>query len=529
MDLPWILLFILLGLYFVTLPFLFKRAGKPSWQGAVPILNFYVWLRLINRPWYWLLLLLVPGVNLLMLAIMNVELGIAFNQRSAAQQWYFGALPWIAITDLAFRKKEVAFVGPRDWTNKKKSMGREWGEAILFAVVAASVIRTFFFEAFTIPTPSMEGSMLVGDYLFVSKLSYGPKLPMTPVSVPFIHNAMPGSMTNSYVDWFSLPYFRLPGLGKVERYDPLVFNFPQGDTIIVDPVASTFDYYQIIRHKAINLAGSMEAYLENPWAYEKQSRQFFTNQYGIKKRPLDKQENYIKRVVALPGETIEIQNRQVIIDGQAVENPPGLQYNYLFRLKNEAQLTLMRDRLKLTDLDFGESQSGSVKKVALTDSEYAQLLKMDICDTIVAQDQSRQRGTLDVFPNSMMEPYRFWDADNFGPVYIPAKGGTIQLNIENLPLYRRAIESFEGNEVRVEGETIFLNGTPATEYTFNMNYYWLMGDNRHNSLDARFWGFVPETHVVGKAVFTWFSKANAQQQGEDNAGIRWNRMFKTVK
>jgi len=198
---PWIFLLALIVIYSITLPVLLKRAGvSNAVLGYIPLVNFFPFLKMIKRPWWWFFILLCPGINLLMLVIMNVELGIAFGKRSTKDQWFFGALPWVAIPQLAFKQKEVAYVGPRDWTGKKKSTMREWGEAIVFAVVAASIIRTFFFEAFTIPTPSMEKSMLVGDYLFVSKMSYGAKIPQTPVSVPFVHNALPGGMTHCQVE-----------------------------------------------------------------------------------------------------------------------------------------------------------------------------------------------------------------------------------------------------------------------------------------------------------------------------------------
>jgi len=231
----WILLAALVLIYSITLPSLLKRAGLNSALGYIPLVNFVPMLKLIKRPWYWFFVILCPGINLWLIIILNVELGLAFGKRSTKDQWLFGALPWLALPQLAFKEKALAYVGPRDWTGKKKTMAREWTEALLFAVIAASAIRTFFFEAFTIPTPSMEKSMLVGDYLFVSKMSYGPKVPQTPLAVPFLHNALPGSMTNSYSEAINLPYFRLPGFGRVERLDPVVFNFPHGDTIMVDP------------------------------------------------------------------------------------------------------------------------------------------------------------------------------------------------------------------------------------------------------------------------------------------------------
>ena len=528
MNIAETLVVLLYLLYFVVLPPILKRAGKPAWHGFVPILQYISWLKILGRPWYWVFLIFVTGVNLLVLIILNVETGIAFNKRSVKDQWFMGALPWVALPMLAFKETEAKFVGPRDWSKTKKSFQREWGEAILFAVIAASVIRTFFFEAFTIPTGSMEGSMLVGDYLFVSKMSYGAKLPQTPLSVPFIHNAMPGSMRNSYVEWIELPYYRLPGFGKVDRYDPVVFNFPHGDSIIVDPVLAGHDYYAILRKQGIAFAGNdLNVYLEDPEGYKARARNRFAKEFGIKARPIDKEENYIKRCVGLPGDRIEMRDRQVYINDKALENPSEVQYNYYFRLKNQAQLQKVREELDLTELDFGNT--GNQKNyglLALTDGEYEKLMAMNVVDTIVLEDQSNLAGQLEIFPNSMMAPYNTWTPDNFGPIAIPADGWTYEINIETLPLYHRVIEVYEGNEVEVRDNQVYINGELATEYTFKQNYYWMMGDNRHNSADSRFWGFVPETHVVGKAVFTWFSKENALQHGSSD--IRWNRMFRLV-
>jgi signal peptidase I len=534
MNLAELLLILLFAQYFVTLPFIFAKAGQPMWHGFVPFLQYFTWLKVIKRPWYWLFLMLIPGVNLLVFVIMNVELGLAFNHRSVKSQWYFGALPWVALADLAFRNGEQKYVGPRDWSKKKKGMFREWGEAILFAVIAASVIRTLFFEAFTIPTGSMEGSMLVGDYLFVSKLSYGPKLQQTPLSVPFIHNAMPGSLRNSYVEWIELPYWRLPGLGKVNRYDPVVFNFPHGDTVLAHPALVGHDYYARIRDKGIELARSYEVYADNPEKYNQQARSFYQNYPGnpipIKGRPIDKTENYIKRCMGLPGETLEIKNRIVHIDREPVANPEHTQFDYTMRLKNPATITKVKETLGLTNVDFEkQGATGQIieSKPSLTNGEVEQLIAMGVLDTLHLEDQRMLRGTMAIFPNSLQSPYIDWDSDNFGPIWIPKAGETIELNTDNLPVYRRAIAVYEGNALEVRDGVIYINGEVARTYTFKLNYYWLMGDNRHNSADSRFWGFVPETHVVGKAVFTWFSKQNEVDHGK--ARIRWERMFRMVK
>jgi signal peptidase I len=534
MNIAEILLIALFLIYFVSLPAIFKKAGKPAWHGFVPVLQYITWLKVIGRPWYWVFLLFIPGVNLLVFVIMTVELAIVFNLRSTKDQWYFGALPWVALIDMAFKMKDIKWVGPRDWSKKKKGIVREWGEAILFAVIAATVIRTLFFEAFTIPTGSMEGSMLVGDYLFVSKMSYGAKLQQTPLSVPFVHNAMPGSLRNSYVEWIQLPYWRLPGFGSVNRYDPVVFNFPHGDTVLAHPALVGHDYYARIRDKGIELARSYEVYNNDPERFNQQARNFYLNYPGspvpIKGRPVDKTENYIKRCMALPGEVIEIRNRQIIIDGKPVDNPQHAQYDYVMKLKNPATFTKVKESLGLTNVDFEKQPGTNViieSMVSLTADEKVQLEAMGVLDTLYVEDQSRLRGTMAIFPNSLLEPYNTWDSDNFGPVHIPAAGETIALDAGNLPIYRRAIAIYEGNDLEERDGQIYINGSVATSYTFKYNYYWLMGDNRHNSADSRFWGFVPETHVVGKAVFTWFSKQNANDHGVD--GIRWNRMFRTVQ
>lgn len=533
MNVAEILIVLLFLQYFVTLPVIFKKGGKPSWHGYIPVLQFLTFLKLIKRPWYWLLLLLVPGVNLLVLVIMNVELGIAFNKRSVKEQWYFGALPWVALPDMAFKMQDLKYVGPRDWSKVKKSMMREWGEAILFAVIAATVIRSLFFEAFTIPTGSMEGSMLVGDYLFVSKVSYGAKLPQTPLSIPFIHNALPGSLRNSYVEWVQLPYWRLPGLGHVERYDPVVFNFPHGDTVLVHPGLVGHDYYARIRGKGVELARSYEVYWNNTETYNEQARDYYTKHpktpIGIKGRPVDKAENYIKRCMGLPGETIELRDRQVYINGQRVDNPEHTQFDYTMLLKNPAMLSKVKETLGLTNSDFEKRPNSNIiveTSVSLTDGEVEKLKAMGVLDTLYLEDQTMLRGTLSIFPNSLEEPYVNWDSNNLGPIWIPKAGESIELNLQNLPLYGRAIAVYEGNSLEVREGQIYINGTASSSYTFKLNYYWMMGDNRHNSADSRFWGFVPETHVVGKAVFTWFSKENKNDHGSDR--YRFERMFRFV-
>ncbi len=568
-TLPYILLFLLIIILFVCLGHLFERAGKEKWKGFVPGLNFFTWLQILKRPWWWLILLIIPGVNLIMLIIMIVETGIAFGKRTAKEQWFFGAFPWAAIPQLAF-KDNSEFIGPRDWSKKKKSQPREWGEAIVFAVVAATVIRTFFFEAFTIPTSSMESSMNVGDYLFVSKMSYGAKSPMTPISMPLVHNRLPGTLSDSYVEWFKMPYFRMPGFGDVERMDAMVFNYPHGDTAIVDEFLMGHDYHSILRESALFLAANkdtrvfqrgsnsaktaaQEKYLSAPDKYLDLARQKIIGGRvpvslnkgvdlktgGIKLRPIDKREHYIKRCIGLPGDKLEIVDRTIHIDGKPLENAENTQYSYVVKFKQpQSNLKAIADKYDLHSkyqirYNKNASNQNDSKSITVTcDQEIIdQLRNSSIVESVTpnvrAKGDNSQEGFLSVFPNSHLEPYRSWNRDNFGPIDIPAEGDVISLTTQNLPVYKRVIEVYEGNTLSVKGGKIYINGEETSSYTIRQNYYWLMGDNRHNSADSRYWGFVPEDHVVGKAVFTWMSKRNANDHFE--TGIQWDRMFKTVK
>jgi signal peptidase I len=540
----WILLFALIVIYCITLPMLLKRAGVANAAlGYIPLVQFFPFLKMIKRPWWWFFILLCPGINLMMLVIMNVELGIAFGKRSTKEQWFFGALPWVAIPKLAFKETAVPYLGPRDWTGKKKSGMREWGEAIVFAVIAASIIRTFFFEAFTIPTPSMEKSMLVGDYLFVSKLSYGPKIPQTPVSVPFVHNVLPGGMTDSYVDWFSLPYFRLPGFGSVDRYDPVVFNFPHGDTIIVDPFYAGHDFYSILRNEGMLMAGSYEKYLANPEKYNQLARLNFEKKKvcmscgqerggrafpigGIKARPVDKQENYVKRCIGLPGEDLQIINHETYINGQKIEDPEGMMLSYVVEMKDRKSLNNLYKEYKV-NINDRNLISDATTLSSFTRADIEKLKQNPNVVSITPRNDSLMDSGMAIFPNSSMAPFNTWTRDNYGPMHIPAAGETIELTAENIAKYKRVIVTYEENTLEQRDGKIFINGEETKSYTFKQNYYWMMGDNRHQSADSRYWGFVPEDHIVGKPVFTWFSKEDPSYQ--ETGEIRWSRMFRTVK
>ena len=536
---PEILFILLLIEYIVCLPAIFKKANKATWMGYIPVVQFIPMLQLIRRMWYWFVLLFVPGVNLLVFVIINVELAKAFNLRTAKDQWLAGALPWLFLPMLAFKNEQAQYVGPVDWTGKKKSTQREWGEAIIFALIVASIIRTFAFEAYTIPTPSMENSLKVGDYLFVSKVSYGPRSPMTPVSLPLVHHTIPFINTKSYLPWFEMPYYRLPGFGKVERNDAVVFNFPHGDTVIAHGYLQGHDYYAILRQEAIYEAGGIENYLNNTDKYEQIARNNFTVKKKVKSlgtpidgiivRPLDKKEHYIKRCIGLPGEALSLVDGQVNINGQPVENPEGLEFVYV--IISERGNSSMEKRLRKTlNLDLRSSYqrvNDTMHTVVCTREEGKMIDQIEgVVRSWVKNDTLGSNRNLSIFPN---QANTVWTADNFGPVLLPAEGLTIELNADNWPIYQRAIRVYEGNQTEIKDGRIFINGAETTSYTFKEDYYFLMGDNRHNSADSRFWGFVPEDHVVGKAVFTWFSKESDAPDKHFTNDIRWSRMMKMVK
>jgi signal peptidase I len=461
---------------------------------------------------------------------MHVELGIAFGLRSTKEQWLMGALPWIGIAQLSIGDHK--YVGPRNWSKTKKSVFRDWGEALLWATIVASAFRIFSFEPFTIPTGSMEGSMLVGDYLFVNKLSYGPKVPQTPFTLPFVHNSLPRSLTPSYTSWFSLPYMRLPGIRDVERYDAVVFSFPPGDSIFVDPNLVGHDYYGLLRREGIKEAGgNIEKFSKNPELYLSKVRKRAMKRPGLAARPLDKKENYVKRCIGLPGDSLSVIDRQVYINGEAIDNPEHLQYEYKVLFSSQMKFAKSMKLLGLTNVDVNAKQrtnSGFIAFVQLTNHEEKILKESGLTQSIEIMSTDNRKGTLSMFPNTYNDEFNEWTPDDIGPIYIPKKGRNIDLNSRNLAMYRRVITAFEGHDLVENSDgTVLIDGELRSSYTFEQDCYWMMGDNRHNSADSRMWGFVPEDHVIGCASFTWFSKQNKAQHGESK--IRWNRMFKTVK
>ena len=373
---------------------------------------------------------------------------------------------------------------------KKKSVLREWVDAALFAIIAATIIRTFLIEAYTIPTPSMEGSLLVNDYLFVSKVAYGPRVPMTPIAFPLVHNTMPIVGGKSYSEAVQWNYHRWPGFGDVERYDIVVFNFPNGDTVIAE--MPDRDYYSKVR--------------ELGW-------QTVHSQYTIITRPIDKKENYIKRCIGIPGDKIEIKNGIVYVNGKQSPNFPHSKMTYNVSTQG---FGLSQEFLEENSIEI-QGQQGNMFVYNIPNDKVEVVRKLPTITYFEPSVTPVGYTADDAFPN---DPENFkWNRDNYGPFVLPKKGASVSITPQNIALYRRIIDVYEENDLEEKGGKLYINGKEANSYTFKMDYYWMMGDNRHNSLDSRYFGFVPEDHIVGKAWFVWLSHGN---------GIRWNRLFRSV-
>ncbi|MBN2728353.1 MAG: signal peptidase I [Bacteroidales bacterium] len=473
----------------------------------------------------------MPFINVFMVMLMIVETLKAFGKNSVGAQLLSIMVPFVYMPYMGF-KKDLVYTHPDDQKKIKKSAPREWFEAIIFAVVAATVIRMFFIEAYTIPTSSMEKSLLVGDFLFVSKISYGSRTPITPLSFPFTHHTMPRTQnTKSYLDWIQLPYYRYPALEEIDNGEVVVFNFPGGDTVMLRDQATT--YYGEVIWQAAQMAYLNGDSVSNYTKYMQQARYKVLSTTDITVRPVDKRENYIKRCIGIPGDIIEIKERQVFVNGIAMENPPQMQYNYLIKLKPQTILP----KKQLFDIgishDDYKTSAQIVMNMGLSSSMVLPLtfdmlreFKTKFESYLAAPPEVLNDTSWDVriFPHSLNYP---WNKDNFGPLEVPKAGQTVEINAKNIVLYNRIIRIYEGNTLQIQGDQIFINGKPATTYTFKMNYYWMMGDNRHNSADSRFWGFVPEDHIVGKAVFVWLSldKDRSLTAGK----IRWNKLFRVVR
>ena len=424
-----------------------------------------------------------------------------------------------------------------------------WVDAIVFALVAVYFVNIYVFQNYQIPSSSLEKSLLVGDYLYVSKLSYGPRVPNTPLSMPLAQHTLPIVNTKSYIDWPQWDYKRVPGLGKVKRNDIVVFNFPAGDTVATNYQQT--DFYTLAYNEGQRM-------YPNPVNMDsltrKQQRAVYDLYYNagrnlirsnpkmygdIVVRPVDRRENYVKRCIGLPGDTLQIKDAQVYIDGKPLENPEEMQLNYLVQTTGPyitedmfRELGISKDDQALINnegllMEMGLTQRDAQGRLAPT---YDLPLTKKMYETLSGNKKLVSRIVMEpeIFSGQMypLNLYTKWDRNNYGPLWIPKKGATIKLTEDNLPIYERPIRAYEGNTLEVKEDGIYINGQKTDEYTFKMDYYWMMGDNRHNSADARSWGFVPEDHVVGKPIVVWLSLD--KDRGWFDGKIRWNRLFKWV-
>ncbi|MDB5193044.1 MAG: lepB [Segetibacter sp.] len=482
---------------------MFKKAGIVPWKALIPFYNTWCIVQKTNirKVWFWLQFIPIAGqfITIWITIIFTMHFG-KFNllHHTAAVLFPFIYFPYLGFS------KEVRYVGHDVVKRYEKPGSREWIDAAVFAVVAATIIRTFVFEAYTIPTESMEKTLLVNDFLFVNKMSYGPRIPQTPLSFPFVHNTMPFTTTTpSYTKLIQLPYTRLPGFSPVLRNDVVVFNFPAGDTIINLPDFGSKDpYYDVLRTR---YNGNREALMA---------------EYPIHVHPMDKTDNYIKRCVAIGGDTLSIKDGRVYINSQLTDLPSASQTDY----EVETNGQMFTEEFLVNDLHINPADTkGQI--VEYSGKPNTWIINMTPGELLLARKQPNvlkieplfinEPGN--TFPNN---PQYLWTRDNFGPLYVPKKGSSITITPQNIDIYRRLISVYEGNKLEEVNGKFYINGKEANTYTCKYNYYWMMGDNRHRSQDSRFWGFVPETHIVGRASLIWFSW---------EGGPRWNRLFKSIK
>lgn len=457
---------------------LYVRAGRKAWEAAIPVYNAIVLMQIINRPKWWVILLFIPIINLLMFPVIWVETirSFGFHHRKDTLLVIFTLGLYIYYINYFTTDQYI-----ENRSLQPRTEAGDWISSIVFAIVAATIIHTYFMQPYTIPTSSLEKSLLVGDFLFVSKFHYGARAPMTTVAMPMVHDTIPLLKIPSYLKKPSLPYFRIPGFEKIKRNEIVVFSWPT-DTV-----------------------------------------RYFRDHSGIHMdKPIDKKSNYVKRCVGIAGDSLEVRNGDVYINGTLSQMPDRTKIQFFYTVDTNGQQLSERTIRERYHVREGMIQDG--KYVLNLSDEDAQKIKSNLLVKSITK-YNEPKGTFDrsVFPHN--EHY-LWSRDNFGPIYIPEAGKTVALTLETLPFYKRIIEEYENNELKVEGDKISINGKEVTSYTFQQDYYWMMGDNRHNSEDARYWGYVPFDHVVGKPVFIWFSW-DSEAKGIQNK-VRWERLFTTV-
>ncbi|MDE3251317.1 MAG: signal peptidase I [Bacteroidota bacterium] len=483
---------------------MFKKAGMEPWKAFIPFYNTWLIVEKCKIRKYWFWLQLIPIAGQFITIWITIIFVMHFKKVSVLDHTATVLLPFLYFPYLGFSEKEK-YYGGDILKHYHKPPSREWIDAGVFAIVAATIIRTFIFEAYVIPTGSMEKTLLINDFLFVNKMTYGARIPQTPISFPFVHNTMPFSQTTpSYTTLVQLPYKRLPAFTEVKRNDVVVFNFPAGDTIINLPeYGSKVPYYDVLR---TDFKGDREA---------------LKAQYPILVHPIDKTDNYIKRCVAVSGDVLQVKNSVLYINNQPAFVPPASQTEYMV-VTNGTNFTddFFKDSLGIDT----ENSDGQIQTINSRPGTY--VLNMTPGESQIVKRQPNVKSVERYVDATVGTTFPYdeanypWTVDNFGPIKIPQKGVALPINPQTIALYRRLIITYEHNTLEEVNGKYIINGQEASSYTPKYNYYWMMGDNRHRSQDSRYWGFVPETHVVGKASLIWFSW---------NKGPRWKRIFSVIR
>ncbi|WP_396182810.1 signal peptidase I [Flavobacterium sp.] len=476
----WFLFFLVIQLvHYICTWKLYQRAGRQSWEAAIPVYNAVILMKIINRPWWWTFLLFIPIVNLIMFPVIWVETLRSFGKHSSLDT-FLAVITFGLYIGYVNYTQEVTHIKERSLHPKNPTA--DFVSSILFAIVVATTVHTYVMQPFTIPTASLEKSLLIGDFLFVSKFHYGARTPTTAVALPMVHDSIPFVKTKSYFSWPQLPYFRFPGIQSVERNDIVVFNWPK-DTVY----------------------------------------KFFDRSGKRADKPLDKKSNYVKRCTAIAGDSLQIIKGDVFVNGKLLPLHDRQRVQFSYNVETDGSQfneEYIFKELQITDGIYVNSQN-SYTFSALTDENVNRLRNNPMVKSVTKNIDTI--GNTKVFPHT-----KSWNADNFGPIYIPQAGKTVVLNKETLPFYKEIITDYEKNELQVNGDEIKINGKVVSSYTFQMDYYWMMGDNRHNSEDSRYWGYVPADHIVGKPVFIWMSLDQNEPWGKLFDKVRWERMFTTV-
>ncbi len=586
---------------------LFEAAGRKKWEAFVPGYNYFVAFKITcEKPW-WSLLMVIPGIHLCMWSIVNTSLIRRFGYYSLLDTIQGIFFPYLLFYKIFSAKQEIKV--QTNWANSKetedrkwgdhlilfmtlpvighalallfslqvfkrdkpgrKSHVKEWGDSLMFALIAASIIRTYVFEPFQIPTGSMEKSLLVGDFLFVNKTAFGAKVPVTPLSFPLVHNTVPWINVKSYSTLETCNYWRIPGYADIQRNDVVVFNFPAGDTAVYDPRVPDglmgHNYHDILNNEALNLfrlqnqfspSDSVsniklaEDFLKNIESWKSKARNMLAEKkvatdmatgrtikhFGLIYRPVDKRENYVKRCVGLPGDWMEIKQSVLYVNDKPAYIPENQNIRYAVTNFTEPNYKVMMEKygLERSRNDFYLDQNRNCYIMELTNSQLKKLQKDSPDSKFTKELQPQYSDNLYYKPNALdwLNNIHYFPNDfyinntptDFTRFQIPSSGQTVKISKSNIAWYRRIITAYEGHTLQEKADGIYIDGKKTSSYTFAMNYYWMMGDNRYNSADSRFWGFVPEDHIVGRASLVWFSKSI-----DPSIGIRWERIFKWIE